>query len=466
MLRGAGVQGAEMPFFGRQAWRIANGGLVLFGYITLEVALQGFVSRDLDVVELWSGVGSVATAARAAAFEAAEFDLGRIKGITNVPGPLQEDITTAAGFLKALHLVKRLRPGGLLWTAPLCSSFVFPNSANHKRKKDNFNGDTDYPPVAIGNLMAAIATFLIQVALIRGVHAGLENPSGSTLWSFIRQYCKILDMLIPQCAPRCAYDNEPFPRMMKKFKFTCSGPWAKKLEAECTCPDGVHQQLMIEDEHGQTTGDHEMLKASQAYPKALGEAIVQAWMSAGPVSIDLQRRTSEASWTEPGPPEPQAEPFRKKFTHPAQKGPWGDAPLLQKGPSSWADTVLEEAASPCKGPWAVPSTTGKGPWADGEPEEEDPPGKGPWGGAFAPHVKGPWADGALEEEDPPGKGPWGGAFTPHNPPVKGPWADGALKEEDPPGKGPWGKLLALESDADSTEVECEPGQIGSPKSDR
>ena len=50
MLRGAGVQGPEMPFFGRQAWSIANGGLVLFGYITLEVALQGFVSRDLDVV--------------------------------------------------------------------------------------------------------------------------------------------------------------------------------------------------------------------------------------------------------------------------------------------------------------------------------------------------------------------------------------------------------------------------------
>ena len=43
----------------------------------------------------------IAGAAREAGHEAAEFDLERIPGCTNVPGEALEDITTKAGFMKA-----------------------------------------------------------------------------------------------------------------------------------------------------------------------------------------------------------------------------------------------------------------------------------------------------------------------------------------------------------------------------
>ena len=78
--------------------------------------------RDLDVVELWSGAGHIAGAARESGHVAAEFDIERIPGHTNVAGPTSEDITTKGGFRRALRLVLRLRAGGLLWMAPLCCS--------------------------------------------------------------------------------------------------------------------------------------------------------------------------------------------------------------------------------------------------------------------------------------------------------------------------------------------------------
>ena len=111
-------------------WQVKNGVLVLFGFINLQWALQrgDQVTRDLDVAELWSDVGNVAAAARDNGHSAAEFDLDGVPGYANALGPSNEDITTEAGFLKALSVVLRVRPAGLVWMGPLCSSFVFPDS--------------------------------------------------------------------------------------------------------------------------------------------------------------------------------------------------------------------------------------------------------------------------------------------------------------------------------------------------
>ena len=133
---------------GAKSWDIRDGGLVIFDEWTVPAAKDDKTTqRDLDVVELWSGAGHIAGAARESGHVAAEFDIERIPGHTNVAGPTSEDITTKGGFHRALRLVSRLRLGGLLWVAPLCCSFVFPNSAKCNRKASNFGGDTSYLPV-------------------------------------------------------------------------------------------------------------------------------------------------------------------------------------------------------------------------------------------------------------------------------------------------------------------------------
>jgi hypothetical protein len=103
--------------------------------------------RDLDVVELWAGVQSVTLAARAWGLQAESFDILQNN---------QNDITTHSGFLKAVALVMRLKPQGLLAMAPVCSSFVFASSSVTLRSKANFAGDEQVPCV-----VASIPNFSI-----------------------------------------------------------------------------------------------------------------------------------------------------------------------------------------------------------------------------------------------------------------------------------------------------------------
>ncbi len=92
-----------------------------------------------------------------------------------------------------MSLVLRVREGGLVWMAPLCSSFVFPDSSRTKRKAGAFEGDPNYRPVLLGNAMVMVAIFLAATAVSREVHFAIENPAGSTLWSFSRLFTDFLD---------------------------------------------------------------------------------------------------------------------------------------------------------------------------------------------------------------------------------------------------------------------------------
>ena len=87
---------------------------------------QGAI-RDLDVVELESGVEAITRAGRGRGHRAHPFDIKR--------DPVHENVLLEAGFFNAVGLVMRLRVGGLLGQAPVCSSWVGLNSANTKRNR-------------------------------------------------------------------------------------------------------------------------------------------------------------------------------------------------------------------------------------------------------------------------------------------------------------------------------------------
>ena len=373
-------------------WNIKHGAVCLFGYITLEWALQhggGQGTRDLDVVELWSGVGNVAAAARDNGHSAAEFDLDRVPGYTNVPGPSNEDITTEAGFLKALGLVLRLRPAGLLWMGPLCSSFVFPDSSHCKRKASNFDGDTTYTPVFEGNMMAVIAAFLVQVALARGVHAAIENPGGSTFWSFIRGYCKLLDCLNFQLTPRCPFDDGPLPKISKKYKVSGTGAWVRRLQRTCSCPDGQHQLLMHTAETGSVTGNKDLLKASGAYPPRFGAAVIGAWEAAGPVCAALQEAAANTEWTQKTSSPADVQQDKKRETPKKKKSPWdsqeflGDQGSVLKKTRRSSPWDTEQPST--KEELAPKATSRPGPWGTEQAARKSrkPP-------CATAHRRGPW----------------------------------------------------------------------------
>ena len=170
--------------------------LVAMGW-TLERALQdpaAAAPRNLDVVELWSGVGAVAGAAARCGMRVKTFDRDRMPGVADRRSAESENILAPAGFYRALSYVLALVPGGLLVMAPECRSFHnFLNTRNTKRSLQNPEGDETYEPVASGNAQATVAAFLYALAHLRGVRVLLENPKGSYLfklsvWRMVADY--------------------------------------------------------------------------------------------------------------------------------------------------------------------------------------------------------------------------------------------------------------------------------------
>ena len=113
--------------------------MIVVGVTVSSVLDSASEHRDLDVVELWSGVEAVVSAAKADGITAMLFDKFRTPSVTDTDDPdTNEDMWLEAGFRRALSLALRLRLGGLLWMAPVCSSWIFLNLRIFLRVDKNF----------------------------------------------------------------------------------------------------------------------------------------------------------------------------------------------------------------------------------------------------------------------------------------------------------------------------------------
>lgn len=482
-------------------WAVVGSAISVMG-LTLAAALASApADRDLDVVELWAGVASVAGAATRAQYRASAFDLHRVPGVTNVPGDDCEDITTMTGFKAAVALVLRLREGGLLALGPDCSSFTFPNSSRHKRSSLNSMGDLSYFPVTIGNLMAVIAVFLCQLALAHKAHFAMENPSDSHLFRFIDDVCPSFwgrgvegSQLSVQSVPRCPYDDSPEPKLGKVYKWVSSCSGIKGLNLACTCflqhrklgirrhpPDGIGIASW--------SGDLKALAESAAYPQRLGEALITMWQKhCRPISAEWSRRALAMEWTDPRDDSSQDTAAAPEASEVGVKKSRRQMPAPTVGNHDQADVKKSRRQMP------APTA--------GNHDQEDSQDLGPWGvvGAGVKESRcksplrgglGPWSSAGPSTSSSSdstgsstaastGYGPWAGsrvmvsatsstvALTSARSRTStlaahGPWSRGAKAEATPtPTLGPWASAGASSSSS-SDEAEPASGQIGSPR---
>ena len=281
--------------------------------------------RDLDLCELWSGVGSLARAAEKRSLKAVCFD------IRDRP---DEDLTTLAGFRKALSLVRRIRSGGLLMMGPPCCSWVWMNSVNCKRSEDNdFLGDWSYEAVHKGNVMFEVAIFFFHLGLARGVVPALENPQQSYMWKcgpMVQMQAAFSDSvahgfpghtLHSVTVFRCAFTDRGKKRYRKPFQFMSTGEFFAGVARQCTCTT-PHTETVVRLEGGRCRGDPAALAESASYPLALGEHIVALWVKSQtsvpvvpvsdvpvlPRSADTSRWASSGSESDVGEPVATSQP--------------------------------------------------------------------------------------------------------------------------------------------------------------
>ena len=260
---------------------------VLFGFTVANVlADPRFTNqeRDLSCVELWSGCKRIATTV-------SKLHGGSVETMDIEDDPIQQDLSTQAGFEYALNLVMRVTVSGLLTMAPVCSSFGFPNMSHTGRNKHNYSGDESYEPVRQGNAMARVAAFLLLLGQQRLLFVLVENPSGSMFFNYVFfkmvvQYlmdvlCDVFTVVTPHCA--FTHSIRIGNRAFKPFKLLAIGGktnWVANIKKRCPCGSAGHKLLMPFNKSGKPTGNEKKLKGSQAYSPAFGKAIVREWLKA------------------------------------------------------------------------------------------------------------------------------------------------------------------------------------------
>lgn len=236
--------------------------------------------------------------------------------------------------------------------------------------------------------MAGVAFFLMMVAAARGVHSYIENPTGSTLFSYMMRHLGSSEfplgpLQFSSVADRCHYSEERMgERYLKPYKFIATGPWIESVNGRCFCKPNLHVELMRKDDKGRVSGTP-ALKASQAYPDKLGQALVRAWASCNPgipVFMAPARRTARASADQAqssGVPASRAANAATSSNSSSSAAHLPDSKRARMcpGASQQDDVALDSS------PWQLPdiseghSDSSSGPWGS---DSSDSSSEGPW----------------------------------------------------------------------------------------
>ena len=187
------------------------------------------------------------------------------------------DVLQQSGFCLLLNTALGLAPGGVLWAAPPCSTWVWLSRQSTGRHLQP-EGNRLSRQVVGQNALVERLVLVLEILTLRGVFWIIEQPTNSVMWDYpamqaclqrhgIRQGVQ-LDM--------GAYGGTS----LKPTTLMGTAPYLWVLERRC--PRGLRERLSLEgvvttttwtDESGQkrAQGTAE-LKGTQAYPEGFGAA--------------------------------------------------------------------------------------------------------------------------------------------------------------------------------------------------
>ena len=232
--------------------------------------------EELDFGELFAGEGRVGLSLGALGFRGRALD--RDHQVTM-------DLLTPMGLVLAVRVACSIRPGGCMWLAPPCSSWVW-LTRHSSGREICIEGDVTSSAIVAQNALAERVAFLLALCSSRGVYWIVEQPASSVLWNYpaIRQRLQedglmhptVLDMGAfggSSVKPTHLWGTAPY---LAKLARTCDGPQRLQLRVE-----GVQTTHRSVDSTGrrrcQGTRD---LKGTQAYPWGFGAAHALAFAEA------------------------------------------------------------------------------------------------------------------------------------------------------------------------------------------
>ena len=221
--------------------------------------------RHLDAVELFAGQAEITQALQAAFFTAL--------GVDASDGRAESNMLSYRGFLNALHLIMRIKPKGLLWLAPPCSSWVYMSSSWHKRgKRNRHRGATRWCDIREANSLGCIVAILVLVASWRQVYYILEQPKGSKLLKFRPLQDALRNTGASTLTTYLRSFCPTFP-IKKPLSLCYTAPWAVLLSRPMPTTPRASINVYIKDAvTGQVTGKGGLAETA-AYPPEFARAV-------------------------------------------------------------------------------------------------------------------------------------------------------------------------------------------------
>ncbi len=226
--------------------------------------------RDLDFVEVFAGDAAVSVGLRAFGYRGISMDVRRDP---------THDVLTRTGFIALLEFVLRLRPGGLLWAAPPCSTWVAASTHSTGRHLDPWGHPHSFYVQSESALVLRVL-LLSALARSRGVVFTWEQPHTSSMlrWAPVKAFAAAAADLYEYHLEMGAYGL----RAVKPTVLWTTAPFVSGLTSRMTpearrClrlrPDRLQTSIRVEGPDGtvrwQGTKD---LKETQAYPMEFGLA--------------------------------------------------------------------------------------------------------------------------------------------------------------------------------------------------
>ena len=251
--------------------------------------------EPLDFAEIFSGAGAVHRALAALGYRGRRMDLSYHRA---------HDLLTPVGFALALEMAEAIKPGGLMWLAPPCSTWVWMARASTGRHIQ-VEGDITLETVVRNNALAERVALLLEVVSLQGGYWLLEQPRSSMLWDYPAMKA-VLER--HGCTPAYLHMGAYGGRTLKPTTLMGTAPFAHELARTCTARQQLRLQLWgaktttkWKDAHGKRRCQGTAaLKGTQAYPEGFGAALALRFKAhfgdARPLEAPRHSSTGRARW--------------------------------------------------------------------------------------------------------------------------------------------------------------------------
>lgn len=246
--------------------------LMLLAYSTTVAPNVG----DIDLVEVFAGTMAIVQEGERRGLLCRGIDLEMSEAM---------DLTTSAGLLLALVVIRRVRRGGLVVFAPVCSTFSWMNAATSGRSILMPEGLPGVPSVLIGNILATRTVLLFQLCTAMHIVAVIEQPkhfSTGGLMGLARFRALVRDFWVYRVGICMGW----FGSRTLKPTHLFSNHACIRAMLQHQPPRPMHQHAgnslvrkTIVGGKLRITGLKETLKSTQQYTLAFASALVDSWQS-------------------------------------------------------------------------------------------------------------------------------------------------------------------------------------------